>query len=89
LNWLLLDWEINRQRFDGMEELIFDLESLPCPWGVLLALDEVVKLRNLIVVFDIVIAVLEVMEFIDILVGVLALLLSHSRIGSSFKFTFP
>jgi hypothetical protein len=89
LNWLLLDWEIYRQRFDGMKELIFDLESLPCPWRVLLALDEVVELRNLIVVFDVVIAVLEVMEFIDILVGVLALLLSHSRIGSSFKFTLP
>ena len=73
-----------------MKQLVFDLESLPCSRGilfVLLAFNEVVELWNLIVVFDVVITIFEVMELISILM--VTLLLSEPWIWSSFKFTLP
>ncbi len=73
-----------------MEQLVLDLESLPCPRGILfilLALNEVVELWNLIVVFDVVITILEVMELIYMLM--LTFLFSEPWVGSSFKLTLP
>jgi hypothetical protein len=73
-----------------MEQLVLDLESLPCPRGILfilLTFDEVVELWNLIVIFYVVITIFEVMELISILM--LTFLLSQPWVGSSFKFTLP
>lgn len=51
-----------------MKEFILHLEALPCPWRILLTLDEFAHIGcHLIVVLNVIISILEIMELILIL----------------------
>lgn len=66
-----------------MQLLILHLESLPGPGRVLFTLDEFAHVGDLVVVFDVVIAILEIVKFILVFRVFGLFLASGSEIGSS------